>query len=240
MADYLPEKIESRCHVCQSDLRLSHRSRWDHEGIRASFIAKEVQDIDPELSRARASSGILVRHVNYENKALQQILQRASEGRGNPHQCFARDTSLLDRLCSISSLRQTWKRVSQPDAKIPFEVGLKAIELQEMLEQKQESNIVETVTRQLAAIIQAIRRSSTLLNTMKTLPDEQNISSTPLPSVNFRQELRLILRALGCDLLSNVDLTNPFHMGSVWQVKLGLWLLHRYPGPSCEELDRCG
>ena len=44
-----------------------------------------------------------------------------------------------------------------PEAKIPYEVGLKAIELQEMLEEKQEANVIETVTRQMGAIIQAIR-----------------------------------------------------------------------------------
>jgi hypothetical protein len=154
MADYLPEKIESRCHVCQSDLRLIIDTMGSR-GFRASFIAKEVQDIDPSLSR-KSIERHLVRHVNYENKALQQILQQRAKEEGILTNA-SRENILTRQAVLDQFVAQTWKRVSQPDAKIPFEVGLKAIELQEMLEQKQESNIVETVTRQLAAIIQAIR-----------------------------------------------------------------------------------
>jgi predicted RNA-binding protein YlxR (DUF448 family) len=154
MADYLPEKIESRCHVCQSDLRLIIDTMGSR-GFRASFIAKEVQDIDPSLSR-KSIERHLTRHVNYENKALQQILQQRAKEEGILTNA-ARENILTRQAVLDQFVAQTWKRVSQPDAKIPFEVGLKAIELQEMLEQKQESNIVETVTRQLAAIIQAIR-----------------------------------------------------------------------------------
>jgi hypothetical protein len=152
--NYLPERIESRCHVCVSDLRLIIDSMGAN-GFRASFIAKEVQDIDPSLSR-KSIERHLNRHVNYENKALLSILHERAKEEGILTNA-ARENILTRQAVLDQFVRQTWKRVSQPDAKIPFEVGLKAIELQEMLEQKQESNVVETVTRQLAAIIQAIR-----------------------------------------------------------------------------------
>lgn len=57
--------------------------------------------------------------------------------------------------------------------------------------------------------------------------------------MNFRKELNLVIRGLACDLI-NVDMTDPRNLGRVWQVRFGLWLLRKFPGPSCEELDKMG
>lgn len=152
--NYLPEKVESRCHVCQSDLRRVI-DQMAAAGYRPVFIAKEVQEVAPELSR-KSIERHLKNHVNYENKALMTILHERAKEEGIMTN-MARDNILTRQAVLDQFVRQTWKRVSMPEAKVPYEVGLKAIELQEMLEQKQESNVVETVTRQLAAIIQAIR-----------------------------------------------------------------------------------
>jgi uncharacterized protein (UPF0216 family) len=152
--DYLPERVEPRCHVCQSDLR-HVIDRMSAAGYRPVFIAKEVQDVDPSLSRKSIERHIN-RHINYEQKALQEILNTRAKEEGIMTN-MARNNLLTRQAVLDQFVAQTWKRVSQPEAKIPFEVGLKAIELQEMLEQKQEANVIETVTRQLAAIIQAIR-----------------------------------------------------------------------------------
>jgi hypothetical protein len=152
--NYLPEKVEARCHVCQSDLR-KVIDQMAVAGYRPVFIAKEVQEVAPELSR-KSIERHLKNHVNYENKALMTILHERAKEEGIMTN-IARDNILTRQAVLDQFVRQTWRRVSAPEAKIPYEVGLKAIELQEMLEQKQESNVIETVTRQLAAIIQAIR-----------------------------------------------------------------------------------
>lgn len=127
------------------------------KGFRPFYIAEQVQDIAPELSRDSIRRH-LNKHVNYEQKALQQILHRRAKEEGILDN-KARENILTRQAVLDQFLQRTWERVSQPEAKIPYEVGLKAIELQEMLEQKQESNVIETVTRQLAAIIQAIRET---------------------------------------------------------------------------------
>jgi hypothetical protein len=152
--NYLPEKVESRCHVCQSNLRRVI-DQMGAAGFRPVFIANEVQDVAPELSR-KSIERHLKNHVNYENKALQTILHERAKEEGIMTN-MARNNILTRQAVLDQFVAQTWKRVSMPEAKIPYEVGLKAIELQEMMEQKQETNVVETVTRQLAAIIQAIR-----------------------------------------------------------------------------------
>lgn len=151
---YLPDRVEPRCHVCQSDLR-TLVDRMAVHGYRPVFIAKEVQEADPSLSR-KSIERHLKNHVNFENKALQAILHERAKEEGILEN-MARSNILTRQAVLDQFVQQTWKRVSQTEAKIPYEVGLKAIELQEMLEQKQETNVVETVTRQLAAIIQAIR-----------------------------------------------------------------------------------
>lgn len=152
--DYLPDRVEPKCHVCQSELR-SLIDKMGTAGYRPTFIASQVQETEPGLSRDSIRRH-LERHVNYEQKALQEILHARAKEEGilenRAKQNILTRQAVLDQFVS-----QTWKRVSQPDAKIPYEVGLKAIELQEMLEQKQEASVIETVTRQLAAIIQAIR-----------------------------------------------------------------------------------
>lgn len=62
---------------------------------------------------------------------------------------------------------------------------------------------------------------------MNPLQDEQSNSSTPPPSVNFRQELREILREFGCKLI-DVDLVNHYPNPQEWfNLKLGLWILDR-------------
>jgi hypothetical protein len=152
--NYLPERVESRCHVCQSNLRRVI-DQMGAAGFRPVFIANEVQDVAPELSR-KSIERHLKNHVNYENKALQTILHERAKEEGIMTN-MARNNILTRQAVLDQFVAQTWKRVSMPEAKIPYEVGLKAIELQEMMEQKQETNVVETVTRQLAAIIQAIR-----------------------------------------------------------------------------------
>lgn len=152
--EYLPEKVEPKCHVCQSELR-PLIDRMGTSGFRPAFIARQVQDADPSLSRDSVRRHLL-RHVNYEQKALQEILDARAKEAGIL-EAEVKSNILTRQAVLDQFVAQTWKRVSQPDAKIPFEVGLKAIELQEMLEQKQEANIIDTVTRQLGAIIQAIR-----------------------------------------------------------------------------------
>jgi hypothetical protein len=152
--NYLPATVEPKCHVCQSELR-DLIDKMGTAGFRPVFIARQVQDVAPSLSR-HSIERHLKRHVNYEQKALQEILDdRAKESGILENEVKA---NILTRQAVLDQfVRRTWDRVSQPDAKVPFEVGLKAIELQEMLEKQQETNVVDTVTRQLAAIIQAVR-----------------------------------------------------------------------------------
>lgn len=151
---YLPDKVEPRCHVCQSDLR-PLIDKMSVLGYRPVFIAKQVQDTAPELSRDSIERH-LNRHVNYENKALQEILHERAKEEGILKD-YSKNNVLTRNAVLDQFIAQTWKRVSQPEAKIPFEVGLKAIELQEQMARTQEANVIETVTRQLAAIIQSIR-----------------------------------------------------------------------------------
>jgi len=124
-------------------------------GFRPSFIAREVQEVEPKLSRDSIDRH-LKRHVDYDQKILREILDARAKEEGILE--AEHRSNILTRQAVLDAfVQRTWDRVSKPEAKIPFEVGLKAIELQEMLEQKQETNVIDTVTRQLAAIIQAIR-----------------------------------------------------------------------------------
>lgn len=152
--DYLPDKVEPKCHVCQSELR-DLIDKMGTAGFRPVFIAKQVQDVAPELSRYSIERH-LKRHVNYAQAALQEILDSRAKEAGITKETVK--SNILTRQAVLDLfVQRTWDRVSQPEAKVPFEVGLKAIELQEMLERQQTDNVVDTVTRQLGAIIQAIR-----------------------------------------------------------------------------------
>jgi hypothetical protein len=221
--NYLPEKVESRCHVCQSNLRRVI-DQMGAAGFRPVFIANEVQDVAPELSR-KSIERHLKNHVNYENKALQTILHERAKEEGIMTN-MARNNILTRQAVLDQFVAQTWKRVSMPEAKIPYEVGLKAIELQEMMEQKAGDERGRDGDPSASCYHSSDKRSRPHRSSMKTLPDEQNTSSTPPPSVKFRQELRLILRELG-EKLIDVDLTDPRNLGRVWQVRFGLWILDK-------------
>jgi len=151
---YLPEKVEPRCNVCQSDLRIVI-DQMSCAGYKPNFIAEHVQEVEPELSQ-QSIRRHLKRHVNYEQKALQEILHERAKQQGIMEDATKNNMLTRQAVLDLFVMR-TFERVRHPEAKIPYEVGLKAIELQELLEEKAEANVIETVTRQMAAIIQAIR-----------------------------------------------------------------------------------
>lgn len=125
-------------------------------GYRPAFIARYVQETEPDLSR-RSIERHLQNHVNYEQAALREILeQRAKEAGILTDE--ARQNILTRKAVLDQFLQQTWNRLTGPDGgKVPFEIGLKALELQEMMEREAEAAVVDQVTRQLDAIIRAIR-----------------------------------------------------------------------------------
>jgi hypothetical protein len=95
--------------------------------------------------------------VNYEQAALREILEARARERGimtdEAKASILTRQAILDRF-----LQRTWDRLNSPDGtKVPFEIGLKAVEIQEMMDQTAEAAVVDQVTRQLDAIIRAIR-----------------------------------------------------------------------------------
>lgn len=150
---YVPEKIEPRCKVCQSELR-QFVDKLGTMGYKPSAIARQVQEIEPELTRASIDRH-LKRHVNIEQEALRQILEERARERG----LLVEDakTHLITRQAILDQLlRRTWERLANGE-RVPWEIGLRALELQELAEKEEQGVVIEQVTRQLSAIIQAVR-----------------------------------------------------------------------------------
>lgn len=152
--DFLPTIVEPRCHVCMSELRpvVDQMSVW---GYRPVIIARRVQQVDPTLSR-RSIERHLERHVDYEQEAMRRLLERRAQEFGNLHE--EAEESILTREAILDRMMQkTWERLTEDGVKIPWEFGLKAIELSKQFEHDSSSVQMDQLTRQLSAIIQAVQ-----------------------------------------------------------------------------------
>lgn len=150
---YVPERVEPRCKVCMSELR-QFIDKLGVMGYKPSAIARQVQETEPDLTRSSIDRH-LKRHVNIEQEALRQILEERAQERGllveDAKSHLITREAILDQM-----LRRTWERLVNGE-RVPWEIGLRAVELQELSEEKAQGAVIEQVTKQLSAIIQAVR-----------------------------------------------------------------------------------
>jgi hypothetical protein len=150
----MPAVVEPRCKVCQSEYReaVDKLKAWGRSG---SEITMWLQDVGFSVDK-RSVNRHLKNHVSFEAEALAHILRQKIARRQDRVEEDARLLVTRDALAQ-GLIEGGWKRLVELDGKVPFEQALKAAELQQQWEEKEETVKVEELSRQLDCIVQAIK-----------------------------------------------------------------------------------
>lgn len=152
---HLPVVKESRCHVCMSRWR-DMIDRMVVMGYRPTHISRQVQEMDPSVSRKSVERHI-ARHLSYEQEAMRQLIEQQAEDVG----ALADEakTRMVTRMAVLDRMiEKGWDQLLKEDGWVKYQDVLKAIELKSQFETSASSQIQDQLTRQLTAILQAIKQ----------------------------------------------------------------------------------
>lgn len=181
---YKPQIWEPRCHICNSKFR-ALVDMLAAQGYRPSVIVRYLKEVDEDSAKKtdlavnRSVSRHIKNHLNYEQDAIRKLVEEKAREAG----IFADEAkaTLITKGAVVERMIQKgWKQLSDEDSRVPYEFVLKAIEIQETMEKQTASLMVDQLTRQLQAIIQAVKEKAPEQIWSSIIDRAREIHDTPL------------------------------------------------------------
>lgn len=182
--NYHPIHFEPRCSICTSKFR-NLVDTLAAQAYRPTAIARMLKEMDEEAAKRsdealrKAVHRHIKDHLNIEQDALRKLVEEKAREAG----IFSDEAkaSLITKAAVLQQvIEKGWKQLSDPNSRVPYEFVLKAVEMQEQADKQQATLMVDQLTRQLQAIIQAIKETVPEHLWMATIERAREIHDHPL------------------------------------------------------------